>query len=168
MGADEYKWHVAYTNPRAEKKVYDLLSKKNIQVYLPLAKTLKQWADRKKWVEEPLFKSYIFVKISEKEYLDVLNTQGVVRYISFSGEAAIMRDEQVETMKRILASETELEPVHHEFKKGEQVRITAGPLTGLCGELVSFRSEKKFLVRIDNLDQSILLNISQVYLEPDI
>ncbi len=166
MSIGEYHWYAIYTNPRAEKKTHTLLTQRGFESYLPLLKILKQWSDRKKWVEEPLFRSYIFVRVSEREYLDVLQVQGVVKYISFSGRAAIIKDDQIETIKMLLSSETELEISEHAFKKGEQVSIKAGPFIGLMGELIDLHNSKRFLVRFDQLGKSIVLNIPSVYLEP--
>ena len=59
-----YKWYPVYTHPRAEKKAHQALSNKGIETYLPLRRQLKQWSDRKKWVDEPFIKSYLFVHIS--------------------------------------------------------------------------------------------------------
>lgn len=166
MSIGEYHWYAIYTNPRAEKKTHTLLTQRGFEAYLPLLKVLKQWSDRKKWVEEPLFRSYLFVRVSEREYLDVLQVQGVVKYISFSGKAAVIRDEQIETIKMLLSSEAELDITEHEFKKGEQVSIKAGPFIGLKGELIDLHNSKRFLVRFDQLGKSIVLNIPIVYLEP--
>lgn len=166
MSSDGYKWYAVYTNPRAEKKTFQLLKQRGINVYLPLLKVLKQWSDRRKWVEEPMFKSYLFVNVSEREYLDVLQVQGVVKYISFSGKAAVIRDEQIEVIQLLLSSEAELEITDHQFKKGELVHIKAGPFLGLQGELIEMQSSKRFLVRFDQLGKSIVLNIPTVYLEP--
>ncbi len=161
-----YHWYAVYTNPRAEKKTTLLLQQRGIEVYLPLLKTLKQWSDRKKWVEEPLFRSYLFVNVSEKEYLDVLQVHGVVKYISFSGKAAIIPDEQIETIKLLLSTEAELDVSIHHFEKGESVVIKAGPFIGLKGELIDNKNIKRFLVRFEQLGKSIVLNIPSVYLEP--
>jgi len=80
-------WYAVYTRSRTEKQTQELLLRSGIEVYLPLVKNLKQWSDRKKWVEEPLFRSYLFVHISPAEYYDVLNIPGAVRYITFEGKA---------------------------------------------------------------------------------
>lgn len=166
MSVSDYHWYAIYTNPRAEKRTAALLVQRGIRVYLPLLKSLKQWSDRKKWVEEPLFKSYLFVCVSEREYLEVLQIQGVVKYISFSGKAAIIRDDQIENIKLLLSSESELEISEHSFEKGESVIIKAGPFLGLKGELIETKNAKRFLVRFDQLGKSIILNIPSVYLEP--
>jgi len=75
---DPAKWYAVYTKSRTEKKLTGRLNEKGIESYLPLRKTLKQWSDRKKIVEEPLISSYVFVNIQNSRYYDVLNTQGAV------------------------------------------------------------------------------------------
>ena len=166
MSSVSYNWHVVYTNPRAEKRVYQLLEKNRIEAFLPLKKTLKLWSDRKKWVEEPLFNSYVFVFVSEKEYMQVLQIPGIVRYITFSGKAATVPAAQIELIRRLLMSDAEMEISRHVFKPGERVKVNAGQLMGLEGELVSLHSEKRLLVRIHEMDRSLLLNISAAFLEP--
>src|SRR5690606_37050220 len=89
-------------NPRAEKRTATELQKRGIKVYLPIQKTLKQWSDRKKWVEEPLFKSYLFVWISHREYDTVLQTYGIVRFIFFSGKVAYVPQQQMEFLQQYL------------------------------------------------------------------
>ena len=166
MASGLYHWYAIYTNPRAEKKTVALLLQRGIIAYLPLLKSLKQWSDRKKWVEEPLFKSYAFVNVSEREYLDVLQVHGVVKYISFSCKAAIIPDTQIDTIKLLLSSESELDISDHHFEKGESVIIKAGPFIGLKGELIDTQNTKRFLVRFEQLGKSIIINIPTVYLEP--
>lgn len=166
MSSDKYYWYAIYTKSRAEKKTLTQLQQRGIEAYLPIQKKLRQWSDRKKWVELPLFNSYIFVKISEKEYYDVLQTPGVVRYITFNGKAAKIRDEQIEFLKKLLGSEQELEISEHQFNVGAKVKVVVGVLHGMTGELVDVKNSKRFLVRFDQLGQSIILNIPTVYLEP--
>ncbi len=166
MSSDKYFWYAIYTKSRAEKKTYALLLQRGFEVYLPLQKRLKQWSDRKKWVEEPLFNSYMFVYVSEREYYNVLQTPGVVRYITFSGKAAPIREEQILFLKKILSSESELEISDHQFSVGEKVKVVGGPFHGMDGELVDIKNSKRFMIRFDQLNKSIILNIPTVYLEP--
>src|ERR1700743_2014633 len=90
------KWYPVYTHARAEKKAFRALVDKGIEVYLPLHRQLKQWSDRKKWVDEPLIKSYLFVRVKESEQTEVLMTKGVSRFIFFSGKIASMSDRQID------------------------------------------------------------------------
>lgn len=155
-----YHWYAIYTRSRNEKVVAQLLSEKDIDVYLPLQRKLRQWSDRKKWVEVPYISSYVFVKTSEKEYYDILNTQGVVRYVTFNGKAAPIPDWQIEAMKKIIASDTAVIFSSHRYRKGEKVKIENGALMGYEGEVVrDTDGKKKVALRIGNIGVSIVVEL---------
>ena len=154
------KWYPVYTHPRAEKKAFEALNNKGIEVYLPLQRRLKQWSDRKKWVNEPFIKSYIFVRIREHEQTEVLMTKGVARFIYFSGKIASMPDRQINELKLLIASPYELEVTETDLQPGECITIKGGPLKGLKGEIISYRSQKQLAVRLENLGYSIIVNVS--------
>lgn len=154
-------WYAIYTKPRNEKKACSELVKKGIEVYLPLLETLKQWSDRKKKVEEPLFKSYLFVHISKDDYYEVLNTPGIVRYITFEGKAVPIPDIQIRAIEYFLDSNSEPDAEEITIKPGEPVEIIKGSLTGLVGTLVERSGKHKVRIEIDALGQSILLSISK-------
>lgn len=161
----EYHWYAIYTNPRAEKKVYEQLRKQSIEAYLPLLRQLKQWSDRKKWVEEPLFRSYMFVYVSEKEYLQVLRTYGVVRFITFERKAVVVPETDISLIKRMLLEDVGLEVVETHFEPGDRVEVMAGPMIGMKGELVSVQGEHRVRVSFDLIGQSVLVNIPGSYLK---
>ena len=103
MAADEkIKWYAVYTKPRWEKKVASLLDEKNITHYCPLNKTLRQWSDRKKTVLEPLFKGYVFVQVAETKKWELLTINGIVNYVHWLGKPAIIKDEEIETIRKFL------------------------------------------------------------------
>jgi len=161
----EYKWYPIYTRSRAEKKTQSELEKKNIITYLPLKKVEKQWSDRKKIVEEPLLKSYLFVYISFKEYTEVLMTYGVSRFIYFSGTIASIPDQQIADLKLLLAISSDLEVNELDLSPGEKVLIKAGPFKGILAELVSLKNSKKIVLRLHNLGYAININTSMAYIE---
>jgi transcriptional antiterminator RfaH len=161
-----YKWYPIYTRSRAEKKTQLAFSRKDIISYLPLRKVEKQWSDRKKFVEEPLLKSYLFVYISAKEYAEVLMTEGVTRFIYFSGKITTIPDKQLEDLKLLLANSTDLEIIDYEIEPGEKVLIKAGPFKGIIAELVSLKSRKNIVLRLQNLGYSIHINTSMAFIEP--
>ena len=160
---NNYKWFPVYTRSRAEKKAYDELLKKNITCYLPLKKTVKQWSDRKKIVEEPLIKSYLFVYISAKEHAEVLMTNGISRFLYFSGKIASMPDKQIEDLKLLLATDAELEVLEYDIKKGEKVIIKAGPFKGMLAETVSIHNKQRLILRLDNMGIAIEINTSMAF-----
>ncbi|MBK0382125.1 UpxY family transcription antiterminator [Pedobacter sp. SD-b] len=161
-----YRWYPVYTSPRAEKKTNFLLEKKGILTYLPTYKTLKQWSDRKKWVEEVLFKSYLFVFISHKEYDLVVQTPGIVRFIHFSGKAAYIPDNQIAALKNYLSGDECPEITYDKLNVGQKVKIVSGKLKGYEAEMVSWQQQERLILRLDALGQSLLLKISAADVEP--
>lgn len=158
--ADGLNWYPVYTHPRAEKKAYQALIQKGIDAYLPLRKQLKQWSDRKKLVDEPLIKSYLFVKINPHDRAEVLMTRGVARFIYFSGEVATMPEKQIEDLRLLMANATDMEITEAELQHGEKVKIKAGPLKGLLAEVVEYRSQKQLALRFENIGCSIIINVA--------
>ncbi|PWS26419.1 antitermination protein NusG [Pedobacter yonginense] len=162
---NNYRWYPVYTRSRAEKKAYDELLRKDIIAYLPLKKTLKQWSDRKKIVKEPLIKSYLFVYISAKEHAEVLMTNGIARFIYFSGNIASLPDKQIQDLKLLLATEDDLEVFDFAIKTGEKVIIKAGPFKGMLAELVSIHNKQRIILRLQNMGYAIEINTSMGFIE---
>ena len=156
----EYHWYAIYTRSRGEKTAAKMLKEQGVEVYLPLQRKLRQWSDRKKWVEVPYINSYVFVKSSEREYFDILNIQGVVKYVTFEGKAAVIPEWQIDAMKKIIASETPVTFSAHRFRKGEKVQIEEGALMGIEGEVVKDTDgKKKVMIRIGQMGVSMLVQI---------
>lgn len=158
-------WYAVYTRSRSEKRLMELLAGKGIEAYVPMRKVMHQWSDRKKLVDEPLIRSYCFVRVVQAEYYEVLNTQGAVRYVWFAGKPAVIPDRQIEALKIITGASVEAECIPDTFRPGATVRVTAGPLQGLSGELVTIANKKKVIVRIDHLNQVVTLSISPMLIE---
>ncbi|WP_443944212.1 UpxY family transcription antiterminator [Pedobacter sp. AW1-32] len=161
-----YKWYPIYTRSRAEKKAYQELCRKNIEAYLPLRKSIKQWSDRKKMVEEPLINSYLFVYISAKEYAEVLMTNGVARFLYFSGHIATIPDQQIRDLKLLLATDAELEVLELDVNPGQKVVIKAGPFKGIMAELVSLQNKQRIILRLENMGHAIEINTSMAFIDP--
>ena len=157
------RWYAVYVKSRYEKKTSKLLEDKHIEVYLPFLKRLKQWSDRKKMVEEPLFKSYIFVHSDLKNYYDILNTPGVVRFIGFEGKPVPVPDNQIVAVRQFVGEYDsdygfdELQNLH----EGQLVEILYGEMKGLVGRLVSLKGKQRLVVDIESVGRSIPINISR-------
>lgn len=158
--ADNYKWYPVYTHPRTEKKAFQALVNKGIETYLPLHRQLKQWSDRKKWVEEPFLKSYLFVYIKKNEFTEVLMTRGISRFIYFEGQVASMPNRQIDDLRLLMASPYELQITEEDLQPGEKIIIKAGPLKGIIGEIISYRSQKQLILKMENLGFSIIVHVS--------
>jgi transcription antitermination factor NusG len=125
-------WHVIYTKPKNEKKVADRLQQIGVDVYCPLVTVVKQWSDRKKKVQMPLFNSYVFVNISEKEREIVFQVPGVVRYLFWLGKPAVVREEEIAALQEGLR-ETIVSYEVRGIKVGDIVPIPNGPFHGKEG-----------------------------------
>ncbi len=147
------QWYVVYTRSRTEKKVQQELDFKNIENFLPIQKKLRQWKDRKKWVEMPLMSGYCFVNITRKEYDLVLQTNNVVSYVRFEGKAATIPENQIESLKQMLKQyDFEVEVTNENFAPGKRVEVIEGPLIGLRGELIEARGRNKFIIRFSEIN----------------
>jgi transcription antitermination factor NusG len=156
-----YQWHVVYIRSRAEKKAELELQNKNIETYLPLQRKLRQWSDRKKWVEMPLISGYLFVRISRKEYDQVLQVNHVVSYVRFEGKAAIIPESQIESLKLMLKQDNlEISVTQENFEVGQKIEVVSGPLIGLQGKLVKIKGKNKVAVVLEKLGYSAVIEIS--------
>jgi transcription antitermination factor NusG len=135
------KWYAVYTRPRWEKKVADLLVRKQIENYCPLNKVVRQWADRKKLVMEPLFTSYVFVHATPEEHLAIKQTDGILNFVFWLGQPAVIRDEEIDTIKQFLDEyqNVQLEKIH--VNMHDRVRISSGPLMAQEGDVIEVRSK---------------------------
>lgn len=153
-----YHWYALYTKPRHEKKVYAEVLKNGFIAYLPLEKKIRQWHDRKKKVEEPLIRSYVFVKSSEREYYDILNINGALSYVRFEGKAASIPDWQIEAMKKMLDHNIPHHYSGERFLKGEKVLIESGPLKGYEGEIIKDnKRNSKLVIQIGKIGYSLVI-----------
>ena len=163
----ETKWHVVYVMSRQEKKVAKRLSDQHIEHYLPIVKRLSVWSDRKKWVDFPMFNGYMFVRPTPLQKDLVVQTVGVVSYLTFGGSHAVVTDKEIEIIKTIETegyfAETILDP--KDFSEGESVLIVEGPLKGQKVDLVRKNNERIFLISFDTLGQSIKVNIPFEFLQ---
>lgn len=136
------KWFAVYTRPRWEKKVHKLLEEKGIESYCPLNKVHRKWSDRIKVVDEPLFKSYVFVKVNEEEKTPVRMTQGVVNFIYWLGKPAIIKEKEIDTIKKFLNDHHDVEVRTIEIKTGKKVMVQSGILMGKEGTVKKVMHKK--------------------------
>jgi transcription termination/antitermination protein NusG len=137
----DLRWYALYTKPRWEKKVADLLGNKQIEHYCPLQKIERNWSDRKKIVLEPLFKSYVLVRLAPKAHLPVLQTDGVLNFVTFQGKPAIIRDEEIETVKQFLKDYDHVTVEKIDLNVNDEVTILGGPLMQQKGQVQEVKNK---------------------------
>jgi len=161
MVAHQKNWYAVYTKSRSEKKLHSLLGSKNITSFLPLRKEIKQWSDRKKWVEQPLLPSYLFVHISTADHFDVLNTPGAVRYVSFEGRPSPIPEKQIVTLQNLLAHRpTDIEVDYSHLEPGTFVDVVSGPLRGVSAEVIQLKGKYRLLIRFESIHCCVHAEVS--------
>lgn len=154
------KWYPLYTKSRFEKVAYENLLTAGYEAYLPLHRTLRQWSDRKKWVEAPLFSSYVFAKIETKQVQNVLLVRGITRFIYFNGQPASMRDKDIELIKKLLESNIPIEIEDGLPEIGEYVTLKEGVLAGYTGKVTGV-SSSKIIVELEEFNKSIIVYLNE-------
>ena len=161
----EKKWHVLYTKPRWEKKVNTGLQKKNIESWCPVQQVLKQWSDRKKLIEEPLFKSYVFVNIDDTELQKVLMTDGVLNFVHYLRKPAVISNKEINLIKKYLAetdSSISLSALEG-FKQNDKVVINHGVFMDNEGVVLK-AGRKKIYVELKTLGQLMIVEFPASHL----
>lgn len=143
-------WYAVYTKPRWEKKVASLLEEKGIEYYCPLNKVVKQWSDRKKVVLEPLFKSYVFVQVEEKQKWELMKINGIVNYVYYLGKPAKIRNSEIETVKKFLNEFESVDVAENNALVNARVKIKHGVLMNYQGILLEV-SGNKASVKIESM-----------------
>jgi transcriptional antiterminator RfaH len=119
-------WYVLYTKPKWEKKVAEKLKAIGIGAYCPTVVKEQQWSDRKKKVEVPLFSSYVFVQLEEKDRNAVFAVVGVVRYLFWLGKPAIVRNQEIESIQQWLSEPEEFAVEVIGWQPGDRVVLEHG------------------------------------------
>lgn len=160
-------WYVLYVKSRSEKKVFKLLEKEKIEAFLPLTKRIKQWSDRKKIIEEPLFKSYIFTYIKEsKEFEKVKYVNGVCDFIRFGKKFAMVSKEEIANIKIMISAGLEnIKVVNEAIRVGEKRIIQQGLLKGLSCVIVKMQHLNKIVVRVEAININITASLPSSYLQ---
>jgi len=157
------KWLAVYTRPRWEKKVSQLLAEKGVERYCPLNKVRRKWSDRIKVVEEPLFKSYVFVKVNDENRTGVRMTPGIINFVYWNGKPAVIKEKEINAIKRFLDEYENVEVKPMEVKVNQRVKILVGPLMDQEGKVleVKYRTAK---VAIDSLGYVLVASVEKTKL----
>lgn len=150
MKENDRYWYAVYTKPRWEKKVASLLEAKGIEYYCPLNKVVKQWSDRKKTILEPLFRSYVFVQVEEKQKWELMNINGILNYVHYLGKPAKIRNIEIETVKKFLNEFESVDVVESTTPVNAKVKIKQGVLMNYQGILLEV-SGNKASVKIESM-----------------
>lgn len=157
-------WYALFVRYQHEKFVALGLSNKNIETYLPLCNSTRQWQDREKQLWLPLFPSYVFVRENMDRQLQIISTPGVIHIVRFGGRPAVVSQSHIDAVRKILESHCAVEP-HPYLRSGDRVRVKAGPLTGLEGILTRKKNRAQLVISIEMLGRSASVEIELTNVE---
>ena len=153
-------WFALKTRSRHEKKVELQLKRKGIECFLPVYESIRYWSDRKKKVELPLFSCYLFVKITLKEKMNALQTDGAVHFIAFNNLPAAIPDAQINSLKKIIDNNLPIAHVN-DWEVGQKVEVKSGPLKGVQGKIQKIKNKSQLVIIIDALAQAVGVEIDE-------
>jgi transcription antitermination factor NusG len=159
------QWYAAYTRSHHEKCVAKQMQTRTVEHFLPLYETVRNWKDRRKRMELPLFPGYIFVRIALQERLRVLVVPGVVRLVGFDNHPAALPDHEIEALRNVLVRGLRSEP-HPYLTVGRKVRIARGALAGMEGVLVRKKGLVRLVLSIDLIRQSAMIEVDSADVGP--
>lgn len=161
---EEIAWYVLYAKSRHEKLVDELLRKKGLESFLPLRKIQRQWSDRVKQIEEPLFKGYLFVRTAFADRLTVLQTKGVVRFIGFDSFPEPVPGKVIFALRRFMEEEIAVDPFPY-LKEGDAVIVKEGLFRGVEGFLVHKKGKYRLVVSLDHIQQAASIELDAASVE---
>lgn len=154
-------WYVVYTKPKWEKKVAERLNEIGVTAYCPLVSQISQWSDRKKTIQVPLFNSYIFVQIEEKERNRVFEAAGAVRYLFWLGKPATVRDSEIEAIQNWLSAPATYEITLDKWKKGDKITLESGPFVSQSA-IIQDVSQNHYILILESMGCLLRINKKEI------
>jgi transcription antitermination factor NusG len=154
-------WYLIYTKPKHEKRVAENLTDANLTYLLPTIKKLRVWSDRRKYIDTPLFPSYVL-----EDYYQGLNAEGALYFVKFDKKVVRVKETIIDSIRLLVDQGTDIEVNNDYFRPGQQLQIYEGPLTGLTGEVVQVNGKEKILVRVHLLQRNLLATLPVRAVQP--
>ena len=138
--SESKKWLAVYTRPRWEKKVSEILTRRKIENYCPINRVVRQLSDRNKVIHEPLFTSYVFVRISGSDIPSLKQTNGVINLVHWLGKPAVIHDSEIETIRKFLSEHLNIKLEKTPINVDDKIRVLNGPLLELEGHVLAVKN----------------------------
>ena len=155
-------WYVLHTRSRHEQVVFDGLTNKSLEAFLPKITVVSKRRDRRKKIRVPLFPGYIFIKsnLNANERLEIVKTVGAVRLIGNQDGPISVPDVAIDSLRIMVAGTNPVE-TGTRFRKGDRVMVVEGPFAGVTGTFVRYRGYKRVVVAIEALGQFAGVNVAE-------
>lgn len=157
----EPKWFAVYVAFRKEKFVKELLIKKGIEVYLPIQNIVRKYESKVKKLKTPLINCYIFVRIIRNDYVRVLETEHVIKFIKIGRDLIAIPDTEIEVMQHILGVGVKVKLDQTCVYEGDEVLVKEGSLMGLRGKLIKFHGKEGVVVELSTIGYTLQIEINK-------
>ena len=162
LDINEARWFAVYTNYKREKLVKQMLDQKGIECYLPIRKVVKQWSKKRRTMELPLISCYIFVKIVKHEYISVLETEYVLKFIKFAKDLIAIPEEEILIIRNLLQDDIEFEiEAKPSLLEGDTVEIISGSLMGVQGKFISIKGKNRVLITLSHIQHTFQISVEK-------
>lgn len=154
-------WYVVYTKPKWEKKVAERLNEIGVHSYCPIITKVSQWSDRKKNITVPLFNSYIFVQVSEKERNSIFQVTGAIRYLFWLGKPAVVKDSEIDSIRDWLAIPDLYEVSVETLKQGDRIILESGPFVSQSA-IIQEVKQNHYILILESLGCILKVNKKEI------
>lgn len=161
----EPPWYAVYTCANHEKRVADQLRQRCVEHFLPMYECDRRWKDRRVKLQTALFPGYVFVRVSLRDRLRVLQTPGVVHLVGFGGHPVPLPQEDIQAIQDCLSHGLQVEP-HPYLRVGRRVQVKSGPFQGLEGIIVRRKNRSRFVLSFDLLQRAVAVELNAMDLQP--
>jgi transcription antitermination factor NusG len=156
----EHKWYALTVPYQHERQTEKALQSKGLDTLVPLYRSRRQWSDRMKDVDLPLFAGYVMCQFDLTDRIQVLDTPGVAKIVGFGGGPATLEDSEIAAIQRLLASKLPLAPWPY-LNPGDRVRVDKGPMRGLEGTLLRTKDGLRLVIGVELLQRSIAVEVDR-------
>ncbi|MFZ1748728.1 MAG: UpxY family transcription antiterminator [Saprospiraceae bacterium] len=163
----EQRWFAVYTKYKCEKYVAQQLLKKKVESYLPIITKTKRYTRKIKHYEVPLINCYVFVNITRDQYISVVETEYVMKFLRSGKDLLAIPQDEIDILKRVVGDVEEvrmIEKIH--FDQGEEVEVTSGQLTGMKGKVISQEGKRTFVIALETMGYELMIKIDHNLLRP--
>ena len=153
-------WYAVYTRSNYEKKVASQFTLRGITTYLPLWQEVHNWSDRRKLVEVPVFRGYVFARFEDsgRNRLSILQTPGVARIVGGCGDIEVIPDAEIHAIRKLLSSDLKC-ALHPFLREGDKVRVMRGPLEGIEGIFLRHKGAGRLVISVSLISQAVATEI---------
>ncbi|MBC7886177.1 MAG: UpxY family transcription antiterminator [Saprospiraceae bacterium] len=167
LSEDKKRWFAVYTKYKCEKYIAEALSKKQIEVYLPIVEKTKRYSKKIKHFAVPLINCYVFVHIQKDEYIRTLETEYVLKFLKNGNDLIAIPESEINILKCVAGETVAIAPIGwNEYHAGEDVEVISGQLSGMTGKIVSKSGKRSFVIDLETIGYQLRIKVDFNLLRP--